>query len=96
MDKLIILQELRKLKPILQQKYGLSEIALFGSYSRDEQTRESDIDIMVDFSSPIGIEYFNLVYTLNDAFKNWKVQVVSKKGIKQKYFDRLKQDLLYA
>ncbi len=96
MDKLIILQKLRKLKPVLQQNYGLSEIALFGSYSRDEQTQESDIDIMVDFSSPIGIEYFNLVYTLNDAFKNWKVQVVSKKGIKQKYFDRLKQDLLYA
>ncbi len=96
MDKLIILQKLRKLKPVLQQNYGLSEIALFGSYSRDEQTQESDIDIMVDFSSPIGIEYFNLVYSLNDAFKNWKVQVVSKKGIKQKYFDRLKQDLLYA
>jgi predicted nucleotidyltransferase len=96
MDKLIILQKLRKLKPVLQQNYGLSEIALFGSYSRDEQTQESDIDIMVDFSSPIGIEYFNLVYSLNDAFKNCKVQVVSKKGIKQKCFDRLKQDLLYA
>ncbi len=96
MDKLIILQKLRKLKPVLQQNYGLSEIALFGSYSRDEQTQESDIDIMVDFSNPIGIEYFDLVYALNDAFKNNKVQIVSKKAIKQKYFDRLKQDLLYA
>ncbi len=48
MDKLIILQKFRMLKPILQQNYGLSEIALFGSYSRDEQTPESDIDIMVD------------------------------------------------
>jgi predicted nucleotidyltransferase len=96
MDKLKILQKLRKLKPVLQENYGLSEIALFGSYSRDEQTRESDIDIMVDFSTPIGIEYFDLVYTLNDTFKNNKVQVVSKKGIKQKYFDRLKQDLVYV
>jgi len=96
MDKLKILQKLRKLKPVLQENYGLSEIALFGSYSRDEQTMESDIDIMVDFSTPIGIEYFDLVYTLNDTFKNNKVQVVSKKGIKQKYFDRLKQDLVYA
>ena len=96
MDKVVILQKLRKLKPIFQQNYGLSEIALFGSYSRDEQTEESDIDIMVDFSNPIGIEYFDLVYALNDAFKNSKVQVVSKKGIKPKYFDRLKQDLLYA
>ncbi len=96
MDKLIILQKLRKLKPMLQQNYRLSEIALFGSYSRDLQTQESDIDIMVDFGTPIGIEYFDLVYALNDAFKNSKVQVVSKKGIKEKYFDRLKQDLLYA
>jgi len=96
MDKLKILQKLRKLKPVLQENYGLSEIALFGSYSRDEQTEESDIDIMVDFSTPIGIEYFDLVYTLNDTFKNNKVQVVSKKGIKQKYFDRLKQDLVYV
>ncbi len=96
MDKVVILQKLRKLKPIFQQNYGLSEIALFGSYSRDEQTEESDIDIMVDFSNPIGIEYFDLVYALNDSFKNSKVQVVSKKGIKPKYFDRLKQDLLYA
>ncbi len=96
MDKVVILQKLRKLKPIFQQNYGLSEIALFGSYSRDEQKEESDIDIMVDFSNPIGIEYFDLVYALNDAFKNSKVQVVSKKGIKPKYFDRLKQDLLYG
>ena len=96
MDKLKILQKLRKLKPVLQENYGLSEIALFGSYSRDEQTMESDIDIMVDFSTPIVIEYFDLVYTLNDTFKNNKVQVVSKKGIKQKYFDRLKQDLVYV
>ncbi len=96
MDKVVILQKLRKLKPIFQQNYGLSEIALFGSYSRDEQTKESDIDIMVDFSNPIGIEYFDLVYALNDSFKNSKVQVVSKKGTKPKYFDRLKQDLLYA
>jgi predicted nucleotidyltransferase len=51
---------------------------------------------MVDFNTPVGIEYFDLVYALNDAFKNSKVQVVSKKGIKQKYFDRLKQDLIYA
>jgi predicted nucleotidyltransferase len=40
MDKLIILQKLRMLKPILQQNYGLSEIALFGSYSRDEQRQK--------------------------------------------------------
>ncbi len=55
------MRKLRSLKPVLQEKYGVSELALFGSYSRDEQNSKSDIDIMVDFSKPIGIEYFDVV-----------------------------------
>ena len=96
MDKQFILQKLRSLKPALQEKYGVNELALFGSYSRDEQTKESDIDIMVDFSKPIGIEFLDVVYLLKEEFKAAEVQVVSKKGIREKYYDRLKQDLLYA
>ena len=96
MDKQSILQRLRMLKPVLQEKYGVSELALFGSYSRDEQTGKSDIDIMVDFSKPIGIEYLDVVYLLQEAFEDVPVQVVSKNSIKKKYYDRLKNDLLYA
>ncbi len=96
MDKQLILKKLQSVKPRLQREYGLSELALFGSYSRDEQTAESDIDIMVDFNKPIGIEYFDVVYFLQDAFKEIPVQVVSKGAIKQPYYDRLKKDLLYA
>ena len=96
MNRQIILQTLQQLKSELEAKYGVSELALFGSYSRNEQTEESDIDIMIDFSAQIGIEYLDVVYLLQDAFKAKTIQVVSKQGIKQKYFDRLKTDLLYA
>ncbi len=96
MDKQFILQKLRTLKPALQEKYGVSELALFGSYSRDEQTHESDIDIMIDFYKPVGIEFLDVVYLLKDEFTSVEVQVVSKKAIKEKYYNRLKQDLLYA
>lgn len=96
MNKQYILQKLRHLKPELQVKYGVSELALFGSYSRDEQTLESDIDIMVDFNKPVGIEFFDVVYLLKDAFEKTEVQVVSKKGIKTQYYNRLKHDLIYA
>ncbi|MBW8352048.1 nucleotidyltransferase domain-containing protein, partial [Bacillus sp. IITD106] len=44
-----ILHELTKKLQILQRNYGVKRIGLFGSYSRDEQTNESDIDILVDF-----------------------------------------------
>lgn len=96
MNKQYILKKLRTLKPVLQEKYGVSELALFGSYSRDEQTIESDIDIMVDFSKPIGIEFMDVVYLLQEEFEAVPVQVVSRKAIKEKYYDRLKCDLLYA
>ncbi len=96
MDKQFILQKLRSLKPTLHEKYGVNELALFGSYSRDEQTKESDIDIMIDFCRPVGIEYMDVVYLLKEAFATVDVQVVSKKAIQEKYYERLKNDLLYA
>lgn len=55
MDKHIIIQQLKKAKPFLSKKYGLTELALFGSYSRNEETDLSDIDIMVDYQNPMGL-----------------------------------------
>lgn len=40
------------MKPILAEKYGVNNIALFGSYSRDENTSESGIDILIRFKNP--------------------------------------------
>ena len=37
------------LKPYLKSQYNISQIFIFGSYAREEQTINSDIDILVDF-----------------------------------------------
>lgn len=96
MDKNSIIEKLKAIKPILSEKYGVTELALFGSYSRNEQNPESDIDIMVDFTMRLGMKYFDLAYFIQDAFNDAEVQVVSKGGIKPVYFESIKQDLLYA
>jgi predicted nucleotidyltransferase len=96
MDKQTILMELRRVKPELQQRYGLSEIALFGSYSRDEQTPESDIDLMLYFEKLNADKFFECAFALERLFRDKKVQVVSKGGIKPRYFEAIKPDLLYA
>ncbi len=41
-----LLNTLESLKPELDLKFGIHQIALFGSYARDEATSESDIDIV--------------------------------------------------
>ncbi|MEO6814551.1 MAG: nucleotidyltransferase domain-containing protein [Ginsengibacter sp.] len=96
MNKQLILQQLKKVKPVLTEKYGLIVLALFDSYSRSEETDLSDIDIMVDYESPMGLKSFGMVYELKNVFKEKNVQVVSRAGIKLKYSDRIKQDLIYA
>jgi predicted nucleotidyltransferase len=94
-NKQDIILKLRDIKPLLYKKYGVTELALFGSYSRDEQTPQSDIDILVDTNVPHGFSFLNIVYEL-DALFDKEVQVVSKGAIKPKYFASIKPDLIYV
>jgi len=55
-----LLQILRKAKPFLHEKYGVREIAIYGSFSQNKQTKKSDIDILVKLSRPLGLEFFGL------------------------------------
>lgn len=63
------------------KKYKVNSIALFGSYVRNEQNENSDIDFLVDFGE--GITLFDIVMledALSDILKK-KVTVVSKRGL---------------
>ena len=79
----------------LVNKYGLSFIAVFGSYSRGQQSELSDIYILVDFSKPIGIEFIDLAEELEDIL-NHKVDLVSKRGVKEIYFQQIEKELCYV
>jgi predicted nucleotidyltransferase len=96
LNKEIILQRLRLIKPELAEKYNLIELALFGSYARDEQTAQSDIDIMVKMSSPDFRNYSSIYHSLESAFPGTTVQVVSRGAIRPNYFKYVEPDLMYA
>jgi len=87
---------IQELKPELYNKYGVSSIGLFGSIVRDDfSPGKSDIDIIVDFSKPIGIEFIDLANFLEATF-NIKIDLVSKNGIKDKYFQEIKSEIIYV
>ena len=96
LNKETILQKLRAIKPDLQEKYNLTELALFGSYARDEQTAKSDIDIMVKMSTPDFRNYSNIYHVLEEVFPGIVVQVVSRGAIRPQYFKYVEPDLLYV
>lgn len=86
---------LRENKSRLSEKYGVCEIAVFGSYSCSQQNDQSDIDILVDFNRPIGIEFIDLAEEL-EAVLSRKVDLVSKRGIKAEYYKQIESDLIYV
>jgi len=75
-------RKLKELKPVLLKKYFVDKIGYFGSYSRNEQSEDSDIDILVSFSKPLGWEFFDLQEFLESELK-LKVDLLSEKAIKE-------------
>ncbi len=90
-----IIKILKSHKSRLESKYGLRDIAVFGSYGRSTQTEESDIDILVDFQKPIGIEFIDLANKLESLLKR-RVDLVSRNAIRPAYFKQIEQDLSYV
>ena len=91
----LIKQILSQLKPELQEKYFVNSIGLFGSIVRDDFTDKSDVDIIVDFSKPIGIEFIDLADFIESKL-NKKVDLVSKNGVKPKYFHLIESEIIYV
>jgi len=86
---------LQQLKPELISKYGVSSLGLFGSIVRDDFTDQSDIDIVVTFSKPIGIDFIDLADELEEKL-NRKVDLVSRNGIKPRYLEVIEPEILYV
>ena len=95
-DQLISIRKiLEALKPELSQKYAVDTLGLFGSIVRDDFTKESDIDIIVTFNRPVGIEFIDLANEL-EAKLNRKIDLVSKNGVKEKYFRIIEPQIIYV
>lgn len=82
-------------KNTLFQKYPIQRLGIFGSYTRDEQTPLSDVDLLVEFHDQIGSGFIDLAEELEDLL-GVRVDLVSRNGIKEKYFLAIKDDLAYV
>jgi len=63
-----IIELLRKHLPEWRSKYGLQRIAIFGSFARGTATQGSDVDLLVEFSRPVGLEFIDV---WNEVERRW-------------------------
>ncbi len=86
---------LKKYKTLLGEKYKVEKIGVFGSYARGEESRESDIDILVKFYAPIGWEFIDLKDFLEEILER-KVDLVTIKALKPQLKDEILREVVFA
>ncbi len=96
------MKDIEELKKILQEhkyelenEYGVTEIGVFGSYSKKQETKTSDLDILIDFQKAVDLLTFvHLKNYLSDLLKI-NVDLVMKKALKPKIGERILKEVVY-
>ena len=70
---LLILQDL---KPYLYEEWGITKLAVFGSFANETATELSDVDLVVEFERPVGWQFMELCDFLEDRLSR-KVDVLT-------------------
>lgn len=76
-----ILTNLRQIKAYLNIEYAVNTIGLFGSFADDTQSANSDVDILISFSKPIGWKMYALENFISKNIGR-KIDLVTVKGLK--------------
>jgi len=92
-----IIEKLKQLKPEIEKRYKIAEIGVFGSYVRDEQTENSDLDVLVSFSEDSSMSLLKFC-----SFENWlsdvmekKVDLVMKNSLKPRIGKQILSEVIY-
>ncbi len=96
------MKDLNKLKKILQDhkatlrdEFGVIEIGLFGSYTQGNQSKDSDVDVLVEFEKAIDLFTFvRLKNHLSDLL-GANVDLVTKKALKPRIGERILSETVY-
>jgi hypothetical protein len=91
-----VIATLRSEKDNLRAKFGVEEIGVFGSYARNEQTADSDVDILIRFRKP---SFHSLMgaYLYLEKVLGRKVDLVTRhKGLSSRFLKIVEREVVYA
>jgi predicted nucleotidyltransferase len=87
-------QKLRGQKDFLESQFFVKKIGIFGSYARDEQTEESDVDVLVEFSRPVGFAFIRLKDYLETVLGK-RVDLVTENALKLIMIDSILNEVQF-
>ena len=89
-----IKSQLHDLMPILKEKYKVETVEIFGSYSKSQQTIESDVDLLVTYSETPDIVGVNKIKRFLRRKLGVKVDIVSKKYLNPLIKDKILKEAI--
>jgi len=99
-DAEITLREIEKRikahKALLRAKYKVKELGFFGSYLRGKQKKNSDLDLLVEFSVPVSLFDFISLENHLSQILGLKVDLVMKDSLKPRIKDKVIGEALYV
>ena len=91
-----ILNALKMELPYLRGKFNVKTVGLFGSFARGEQTKKSDIDLLVEFENPIGLFELVELEEYLSGILGAKVEIVTPDALKPIMKPLVLKEVIYA
>lgn len=96
MNKLGTLKLLAQSKPVLAERFGVRDLALFGSTARDSAGAASDVDVLVSFDGPAtSARYFGVQFYLEDLL-GCPVDLVTEKALRAELRPFVEKDAIHV
>ena len=96
MTRAEVLDTLRAHRPMLAEQFGVVELAVFGSFARDQATDRSDIDILVRFDGPAtSRSYFGVQFYLEDLLGR-RVDLVTDKALRSEFRSYVEREAVHV
>lgn len=96
MNKQEVIEVIRKNEPLIRERFGVDRLGLFGSYVRERQKEESDIDILVSFARDIDLFDFVELREFLESRLHHKVDLVMETALKPTIKKRILNEVEYV
>ncbi len=91
-----IISLLKEQKAFMKEKYKIKEIGIFGSYVRGENGKDSDIDILIDKDTPIGLLKLANLQNYLSKLIGIHVDLVIKKSLLPHIGENILNEVIYV
>jgi len=85
--------------PYLASEFGVKKVGLFGSYAKDLETKDSDLDVIIELGRPMGFRFNELSEYFENIFEK-KVDIITHDGLKniriEKIADNIRGNIIYV